>query len=97
MTTVSGRYGVEMAQMEWPHLYRVYLRDVADQHRAEYTVLSWLGGHKAVAMAVEEHCRQPEAWSVYDVQALDIGPAPRQPDGTVGQGPAGYLEDRAEF
>jgi hypothetical protein len=86
-----------MPQMDWPHVYHVTLREGLGLRVAEYDVLSWLGGHKAVAMAMEQHARQPESWPVYDVDVWDTGPAPKEPDGTVGHGPPGYLEDRVEF
>jgi hypothetical protein len=89
--------------MTWPRLYRVTLRGIRDE-RKQYTVLSWLGAPKAVAMAIEVHYgpeirfwRRRKAWTVYDVEVEDLGDAPRQSDGVVGQGPPGYLEDRAEF
>jgi hypothetical protein len=89
-----------MERMSWPHLYRVTLRGIEGQIRVE-TVLSWQGGHKAVAVAVEVHMGgwwAPEkTWPVYSVDVEDQGLAPTNPDGTVGQGPPGYLEDRAEF
>ena len=92
-----------MPHMDWPHLYRVTLRGIGDE-RKEYTVLSWLGSHKAVAMAVEVHYgpeikfwRRRRAWTVYDVVVDDLGPAPRTKGGMVGEGPPGYLDDRSEF
>jgi hypothetical protein len=83
--------------MDWPHLYHVTLSDTGNQHRAEFDVLTWLGELNAVAMAMEAHDSGSGQWHVYAVNVSDAGPAPRQPDGTVGQGPPGYLEDRDEF
>ena len=92
-----------MQQMAWPHLYRVTLHSIRDE-RDEYTVLSWQGSPKAVAMAVEVHYgpeirfwRRRKKWTIYAVEVEDLGDAPRTTSGTVGQGPPGYLEDRAEF
>ena len=86
-----------MPHMDWPHIYHVTLREGLNEREAEYDVLSWLGGHKAVAIAMETHARQPESWHVYDVDVWDTGPAPKASDGFVGHGPPGYLEDRDEF
>jgi hypothetical protein len=65
------------------------------------TVLSWLGEHKAVAMAVEVHLggwwALRESWLVPSVAVEDLGLAPLRSDGTVGEGPPGCLEDRMEF
>jgi hypothetical protein len=89
-----------MADVAWPHLYRVTLRGIGGETRIE-TALSWKGEHKAVAMAVAVHTGgllgPTKTWPVYSVEIEDLGPAPTNPDGTVGQGPPGYLEDRAEF
>jgi len=89
-----------MGRMSWPHLYRVTLRGLDGQMRVE-TALSWQGEHKAVAMAVEVHVggwlAPKPTWPVHSVEVEDIGPAPANPDGAVGQGPLGYLEDRSEF
>jgi hypothetical protein len=86
--------------MSWPHLYRVTLRGVAGEEHVD-TVLSFLGEHKAVAMAVEVHASgwigPKRTWPVYAVAVEDLGPAPKNKDGTVGSGPRGYLEDRSEF
>ena len=86
-----------MRHMDWPHIYHVTLREGTGLRTAEYDVLSWLGGLKAVAMAMEVHVGQPEAWPVYDVDVWDTGPAPKEPDGMVGHGPPGHLEDRVEL
>jgi hypothetical protein len=80
----------------WPHVYRVTLRGLAGDELV-VTALSWLGDQKAVVMAVEEHHRRGLEWPIYEVSTEDTGPAPREPDGLVGHGPPGYLEDRAEF
>jgi hypothetical protein len=86
----------EPGRMDWPRLYRVRLADLINEHHSDFTVLSWLGPHKAVAMAVEVHL-QRKRWPIYAVEVEDLGPAPRQADGIVGEGPRGYLEDRSEF
>lgn len=89
-----------MERIPWPHLYRVTLRGVEGQTHVE-TVLSWLREHKAVAMAVEVHLggwwAPKENWPVYSVAVEDLGLAPANPDGTVGGGLPGFLEDRMEF
>jgi hypothetical protein len=57
-------------RMPWPHLYRVTLRGVRDEKEVT-TVLSWLGDHKAVALAVEAHAGgwigPKKTWPVYAV------------------------------
>ena len=90
-----------MERMPWPHLYKVTLRGSGGQSEEVKTVLSWLGEHKAVAMAVEVHLggwwAPKESWPVYSVAVEDLGLVPANADGTVGEGPPGVLEDRMEF
>lgn len=76
-------------------IVRVTLR-AADGQLAEYQVLTYLGEAKAVAEATEVHLRWGR-WPVSGAATEVIGPAPRNPDGTVGEGPPGVLEDRYEF
>jgi hypothetical protein len=86
--------------MTWPHIYRITLHGISGEKRVD-TVLSWLNEHKAVAIAVEVHYGgwwvPKKTWPVYSVEVDDLSAAPANEDGTVGQGPPGYLEDRAEF
>jgi len=86
--------------MPWPHLYRVTLGGIKGEVKIE-TVLSWLGEHKAVAMAVEAHgsgwLGPKKTWPVYAVEVEDLGLAPKDRHGMVGSGPRGTLEDRSEF
>lgn len=89
--------GVRPTQMQWPHLYRVTLFGLVDGQELSLVALSWFDDKKAVAMAAEEHRRRSVNWWIYAVRTDDLGPAPRSGDGTVGQGPPGYLEDRMEF
>lgn len=76
-------------RLPWPRLYRVTLRGVAGELHVD-SVLSWLGEYKAVAMAVEVHASgwigPKRTWPVYSVKVEDLGPAPRNKDGTVGTG-----------
>jgi hypothetical protein len=79
----------------WPSIIEVTLRSI-DGHDAAYTALTFYGEPKAIAMATEAHYRSGRP-RVDSASANVIGPAPRNTDGTVGQGPPGVLEDRGEF
>lgn len=81
--------------MSWPMIIRVTLRS-ADGEHVEYPVLTFFGEAKAIAIATEVHLVSG-GWPVVAASTEVIGPAPRNPDGTVGEGPPGVLEDRAEF
>jgi len=76
-------------------MIEVTLRSVDGQEWI-YTALTFLGEPKAIAMATEVHVRWGR-WPIYSASAKVIGPAPRNADGTVGEGPPGVLEDRMEF
>ena len=83
---------------DW-RVYVVTLKAILGETE-QHKVLSRLGPNKAVAMAVEVHFLDAEAfwdrtmWPIYSVEIEDLGPAPRDPEG----GPVGdYLEDRDEF
>jgi hypothetical protein len=85
-----------------PHLYRVLLLGSHGQRR-EFTALSWLGSHKAVAMAVEAHYGPTmtrwfgrRAWTIFDVKVEDMGPPQRNPNGSIVGGWKPLLEDRSE-
>jgi hypothetical protein len=86
-----------VAQIAWPHLYRVSLADIRGDQHSEFTIMSELGGYKAVAIAMEVHCEDRDAWRVYVVEVKDLGLAPTNPGGTVGLGPPGTIDDRNEF
>jgi hypothetical protein len=84
-----------MSRADWPSIIEVTLGSV-DGREATYTALTFLGESKAIAMATETHL-QWRRWPVYSAMTRVIGPAPRNADGTVGEGPPGVLEDRMEF
>jgi hypothetical protein len=81
----------------WPRVYRVNLRGIEERQTKVVLVQSRLGSYKAVAMAAEYHREDEVDWPIYKVSVDDLGPAPTNPDGTVGMISAGAIEDRAEF
>jgi hypothetical protein len=86
-------------RMEWPHVYRVTLQGLNGEARVQ-TVLTFFGELKAVAMVVQGHSTgwlgPKRTWQVYAVKVDDLGPAPKNKDGTVGC-PKGCWDDRSEF
>jgi hypothetical protein len=81
---------------DWPSRFRVIVRN-AHGVASTYHAITWLSRDKAVALAVDAHLqRHPEAGAVYEIEAEDLGPAPRQPDGTAAPEPAD-LVDRLEW
>jgi hypothetical protein len=61
-----------------------------------FSVLTWLGSDKAVAMAAQADGRGFGVdTGLYDVEVEELGPAPRSADGTVDVGED--LHDRMEF
>lgn len=78
----------------WPVRYEVTLRSLEGGER-KVQVLTWLGQEKAIAMAVADHVRTPEASQIYDVSVRELGPAPKAAIGVVEIGRD--LHDRMEF
>ena len=95
----SGSMGATTERLEWPHVYRVALQGLNGEARVQ-TVLTFFGELKAVAMVVQGHptgwLGPKRAWPVYAVEVDDLGPAPKNKDGTVGC-PEGCWDDRSEF
>ncbi len=82
-------------QRAWPVRYRVTIRPVRGEPR-EFFVVTWLGPEKAVVMATHRDGRgYGTADGIYDVTVDELGPAPRNEDGTVAVD--GDLHDRMEF
>jgi hypothetical protein len=79
------------AQRTWPVRYEARLHMVGGQVRRR-SVLTWLGHEKAIALAVQAGAADGP---VYDVEVEELGPAPRNADGTVAVGED--LHDRMEF
>ena len=59
-----------------------------------------MGEYKAVAMVVEVHSSSwigpKKTWHVHSVDVEDLGPAPKNKNGTMGI-PKGCWDDRSEF
>ncbi len=82
-------------QRAWPVRYRVTIRPERGEPR-EFFVVTWLGPEKAVVMATHRDGRgYGTADGIYDVTVDELGPAPRNEDGTVAVD--GDLHDRMEF
>jgi hypothetical protein len=82
----------------WPERFKVMIRTRAGGE-VRYNVVTWLGEHKAVAMAVTAHLDRhgnTQTSGIVDVTVTDMGPAARSPDGTVDIQP-NELSDRTEF
>jgi hypothetical protein len=82
---------------QWPRVYQVHLRGIDEQQARTVLVQTRLGPYKAVAMATESHTEHSPIWPINSVSVDNLGPAPRNPDGTVGMISVGAMEDRAEF
>jgi hypothetical protein len=60
-----------------------------------HSVLTWLGQEKAIALAVQHEESRRRDDRLYDVEATELGPAPRNANGTLDV--AQDLHDRMEF
>jgi hypothetical protein len=85
----------EWGLAEWPSVFQITLSNAGGDASASYCVLTRMGEHKAVAMAVEFHALGGHAWQIYRVNVVLEGPAPRTESGLVGD-VKGCLEDRNE-
>ena len=81
-------------QRPWPVRYEVRVHSLQGQVRRHF-VLTWLGREKAIALAVQHDESQRPEDRLYDVELDELGPAPRNADGTVDV--AQDLHDRMEF
>lgn len=80
-------------QRTWPVRYEIRLQMLGGQVRRRW-VVTWLGVEKAIALAVQ-HAVGDDDGHLYDVEVEEVGPAPRNADGTVTIGED--LHDRLEF
>ncbi len=83
-------------QRSWPKRFRVTVHTRAGGS-ASYSVVTWLGQGKAIAMAVAAHLRRhPESEEIYDVAIEDLGQVARDAQGAMAF-ERRDLTDRAEF
>ncbi len=81
-------------QRSWPARYEVRVHALGGQVRRS-SVLTWLGHEKAIALALQHDRSAGGDERVYDVEVDELGPAPRNADGTISVGDD--LHDRMEF
>lgn len=81
-------------QRPWPVRYEVRVHTLEGQVR-RHSVLTWLGQEKAIALAVQQEDSQRGDDRLYDVEVTELGPAPRNANGTVDV--PQDLHDRMEF
>jgi hypothetical protein len=85
-----------VSQQTWPERFRVTLRN-REGGSWRYTVATWLGRDKAIALAASTHVRRHgDEATIYDVEVEDLGRAARDAKGLVAL-ETGDLSDRAEF
>jgi hypothetical protein len=85
-----------LERMDWPHLYRVQVKDVTGTNGFDVVILTFFGQPKAEWFGREAHRARRLPWAIETIDATDLGPAPKTDEGYP-TGPPGFLDDQAEF